>query len=250
MIHSIKAVIFDLGNTLLYFNGAWPEVMARADDVLIQHLQAAGLQLEQGSFLVELRSRLNAYYLERESEFIEYTTRYFLKETLADYGYPDVHEDVLTTALRGYYAVSQESWLPEEDSGPTLQALKNRGYPLGVISNAADDDDVQTLVDKAGICAYFDKVLSSAALGIRKPDPRVFRPLLEHWGLAPGQVAMVGDTLGADILGARNAGLFSIWVKRRADTPANRAHADTIHPDAAIDHLRELPGLLDQLNAP
>ena len=103
-------------------------------------------------------------------------------------------------------------------------------------------------MDKAGICPYFDQVLTSAALGIRKPDPRVFQPLLDRWGLPPERVAMVGDTLGADILGARNAGLFSIWIKRRADTPANRAHADTIRPDATINQLSDLPALLDQLN--
>jgi putative hydrolase of the HAD superfamily len=248
VVYPIKAVIFDLGNTLIYFTGAWPEVMSRADNALMRHLQAAGLLVDEGSFLPEFRARLNAYYRERESEFIEYTTRYFLKETLADYGYPDTPEDLLTAALQGYYAVSQASWLPEEDALPTLEALKERGFPLGLISNAADDEDVQTLVDKAGICAYFDEVLSSATLGIRKPDPRIFQSLLDHWGLAPERVAMVGDTLGADILGAQNAGLFSIWVKRRADTPANRAHLDTIRPDTVIDRLSELPALLDRLN--
>ena len=249
MDHQIQAVIFDLGNTLIYFNGAWPVVMARADEAMIRHLRAAGLHLDEGSFLSELRARLNSYYRERESEFIEYTTRYYLRETLAEYGYPDVSEDLLTAVLEGYYAVSQESWLPDEEAIPTLEALKERSYPLGLISNAADDADVQTLVDKADICAYFDQVLSSAALGIRKPDPRVFQPLLDHWRLAPERVAMVGDTLGADILGAQNAGLFSIWVKRWAATPANRAHADTIHPDATIEHIGQLPALLDQLNA-
>jgi FMN phosphatase YigB (HAD superfamily) len=59
---------------------------------------------------------------------------------------------------------------------------------------------------------------------------------------------MVGDTLGADILGAQNAGIYAIWITRRADVPANRAHQDTIHPDAAIDSLAEIPGLLEKLS--
>jgi FMN phosphatase YigB (HAD superfamily) len=58
---------------------------------------------------------------------------------------------------------------------------------------------------------------------------------------------MVGDTLGADILGARNSGIFSIWIRRRANTPGNRAHVDNILPDAQIDTLSELPGLFAQL---
>jgi FMN phosphatase YigB (HAD superfamily) len=58
---------------------------------------------------------------------------------------------------------------------------------------------------------------------------------------------MVGDTLGADILGAQHAGVYSIWVTRHADTPANRAHADTIQPDALIECLEDLHPLLLRL---
>ncbi len=247
MIYSLLAIIFDLGNTLIHFTGTWPEVMARADSALVNGLRAAGFEFDENSFLSEFRARLNDYYQERESEFIEYTTRYYLKTILAEYGYPEVSEKVLSAALREYYGVSQERWLPEQDALPTLQALKERGFRLGLISNAADDADVQILVDKAGIRPYFDRIVTSAALGIRKPDPRAFQPLIDAWGIDPERIAMVGDTLGADILGARNAGLFSIWIRRRGDTPANRAHADTIQPDAVIDRLSDLPGLLDRL---
>jgi FMN phosphatase YigB (HAD superfamily) len=59
---------------------------------------------------------------------------------------------------------------------------------------------------------------------------------------------MVGDTLGADILGASNAGIFSIWYTRWGDTPSNRAHAFTIVPDAKIARLVDLPPLLEHLN--
>jgi FMN phosphatase YigB (HAD superfamily) len=58
---------------------------------------------------------------------------------------------------------------------------------------------------------------------------------------------MVGDTLGADILGAHNAGLLAIWITRRAETPANQAHQDTIQPDVTIDTLSELPDVLENL---
>ena len=54
------------------------------------------------------------------------------------------------------------------------------------------------------------------------------------------RVAMVGDTLGADILGAQNADIYSIWITRRADNPANQAHADTIKADMKIATLKEL----------
>ena len=243
----LEAIIFDLGNTLIYFEDAWPEVLARADAVLFRYLGEAGLDLDEAAFLENYRAQLESYYQERETEFVEYTTQYILRELLAEWGYPDAPESILRPALNAMYAVTQAHWQPEVDALPTLQALKERGYYLGMISNAGDDADVQTLVDKAQMRPYFDLIVTSAASGIRKPNPRIFQPLLDLWRLPPKRVAMVGDTLGADILGAHNAGIFSIWITRRADVPANRAHLDTILPDATIETLEDLLPLLEGL---
>ena len=242
-----KGVLFDLGNTLLHFDGAWPEVFARSDEALMNQLLASGLDLDVDAFTKLFRERLNEYYEQRESEFIEHTTAYVLQTLLAELGYPDVPDEVIRPALEQMYRVSQNFWIAEDDAVSTLQALQSAGYKLGVVSNASDDADVQTLVDKAGIRYYLDFALSSAACGIRKPNPRIFDIALENWGFGKDEVVMVGDTLGADILGAKNAGIFSVWITRRADAPGNRDHAETIFPDAQIETLAELPGLLEEL---
>ncbi len=247
MANRIEAVLFDLGGTLIYFDGAWPDVMQSANQELLSHLQEQGLKVNAESFVAEFRRRLEEYYAQRESEFIEYTTALILRTMLADLGYRDISPELLRPALKRLYAVSQAHWKTEKETLPALQALHEAGYKLAVISNASDDDDVQTLVENAGIRPYFDFVLSSAACGIRKPNPRIFELALQRWGLSHQQAAMVGDTLGADILGARNAGLYSIWITRRADTAGNRDHDDTIRPDATIATLAELPPLLKRL---
>lgn len=244
----LEAIFFDLGNTLLYFDGAWPQVQQKADAQLLAHLQGEGFVLDPPNFLLQFRSRLNAYYTQREAEFVEHTTAYVLKTLLADLGYPDVSQQQILPALRALYAASQAHWLLEDDTLPTLSNLKGAGYKLAIISNAGDDEDVQTLVDNTGLRPYFDLVLSSAACGVRKPNPRIFNLALERLGLQASQAAMVGDTLGADVLGAGNAGLYSIWLTRRADTPANRDHAQTIKPDAQIASLAQLPSLIKEIN--
>lgn len=241
------AIIFDLGSTLIYFDGEWSEIMYQASQALYRQLDQAGLELDQKPFLREFHKAVDAYYQERESEFIEHTTHFILRNLLTEWGYPEVPDQILRQALKAMYAVSQAHWQPEPDAVPTLAALRKRDYRLGLISNAADDTDVQTLVDKAGVRTFFDKILTSAGEGIRKPNPRIFQKLLNFWDIPPERVAMVGDTLGADILGAKNAGIFSIWITRRAGTPANNAHSDTIQPDAIIARLNELPDLLEQL---
>ena len=188
------------------------------------------------------------YFAGRDVDFVEYTTAAVLRATLVDFGYPDVPDNVLRPALRAMYAVTQAYWLPEVEAVPTLRALCQQGYRLGLLSNAGDDADVQTLVDKAELRPYLDFVISSAAQGIRKPNPKIFQAALAHWKFTPTRVAMVGDMLGADILGAHNAGMYGIWITGRAENDQNRAHLDTIRPDATITTLSELPGLLETLS--
>jgi HAD superfamily hydrolase (TIGR01549 family) len=241
-----EAIIFDLGNTLIYFDADWSQVLPQADQALLSSLRDSGLALDD-AFGDVFRNRLGSYYREREMEFIEYTTRYILQSLLRDWGYEDVSDEVISLALSNLHSVSQAHWQPEDDMLSTLSRLRAENYRLGMISNAGDDADVQALVDKAEIRSFFDIILTSATQGIRKPNPEIFRMVLDYWKLLPTQVAMVGDTLGADILGAKNAGIFGIWITRRANTPANLAHQDTILPDERIAKLSELPGLLDSL---
>ena len=242
----LDTILFDLGDTLIYFDDDWPAIFALARTELLNSLQSAGFQLGQ-DFLDEFYTRMSDYYRQRDTEFIEYTTHYVLRNVLADWGHPNVPEDVLTQALADMHSITQEHWIPEEDALPTLERLRLRGYRMALVSNAADDPNTQVLVDKLGGRPYFEVIMSSAAAGIRKPNPKIFSRVLSSLGSSAEQAVMVGDTLGADILGAQNAGIFSIWITRRADTPANRAHLDTIRPDASIKVLSELPGLLEIL---
>lgn len=237
-------VLFDLGNTLMYFDSEWSRVLPESNTALLKSLHKDGIRVEDQDFLRLIEARLQEYYQARDTEFLEYTTGYMLLSLLSELGYPEVPERVLQRALRAMYAVTQAHWQLEDDAKPTLEALLKRGCRLGLISNAGDDQDVQTLVDKFGLRPYFDVILTSAAQGIRKPNPRIFWNALQRLGAAPAQALMVGDTLGADILGARNAGIFSVWITRRADKAANQAHLETIRPDATIETLSEVVDLL------
>jgi HAD superfamily hydrolase (TIGR01549 family) len=246
----LRALLFDLGSTLIYFQGEPSAVFRRSLAALHENLRAAGVMLDRDAFLRDFQSRLEAYYSERETEFIEYTTAYLLKTTLAEYGHPDLPETTLRLTLAAMYAITQDYWQADPDATSTLETLRRQGYRLGLVSNAADDADVQALVDKAALRSYFDIILTSAAAGIRKPNPRIFQLALEPLDTPSSEAAMIGDKLGADILGAQNAGIFAIWVTRYANTPANHDHLDTIQPDAIIPTIKELPALLENLPQP
>ncbi|MEJ2757624.1 MAG: HAD family hydrolase [Anaerolineales bacterium] len=240
-----QGILFDLGNTLLHFDGDTAEMIARADQALAESLSNSGLNINQAQFIREFRYRLSTYHQVREEDLIEHTTRHILEQVLSDFGFTHVQERIIQKGLKNLYHVSQNHWIPENDTLTTLEALQLRGCRMGIISNAGDDADVQMLVDKAKIRPYFDFIITSAACGYRKPDSKIFQHALGKWGFSAAQTAMVGDTLHADILGANQAGIFSVWITRRADRPDNNANQARIKPNAAIETLAELPELLD-----
>lgn len=243
----IEAVLFDLGSTLLFFDGDWLDVLPQADRALLAGLQQAGMPVDE-NFSHAFRQAMLAYFRERELEFVEYTTLSILRNTLVEFGISNTSEAVLRQVLAAFHTVTQSHWQLEVDALPTLGILRDRGYRLGLVSNAGDDADVQKLIDKSGVRDFFQVILTSAAEGIRKPNPVIFQRALQQLKVNPERAVMVGDMLGADILGARNAGIFGIWITRRADNPQNLAHANTILPDAQIMTLAELPALLLNLS--
>jgi HAD superfamily hydrolase (TIGR01509 family) len=104
-----------------------------------------------------------------------------------------------------------------EDTLPTLAALRQRGFLLGVVTNRlwggeAFREDLRAL----GLLDYFDPraIAVSADLLVRKPHPALFQRALEALTLAPEEAAMVGDSLRTDILGAKPLGIFTVWLPR------------------------------------
>lgn len=241
--HTLTTVLFDLGNTLIYHESDWRLIMPQFSGELVRQLQARGYPVTaaDGEHFLE---RMRLYYDERDTEFWEYTTAYQITELLKEHSLPLLEDNALREVLRSMFAITQRYWHVMDDTHATLQNLRRQGYRMSIISNASDDDDVQTLVDKAGIRPYFEIILTSAAFGYRKPNPRIFRHVLDQMSVQADQAVMVGDTLGADILGASNAGMGSVWIWKYADTAANRDHLDTIQPDAKVETLSELPALL------
>jgi len=241
----LRAVIFDFGGTLMYGRNTWDPFIAKADEALTNYMSSKGIELNVNTFPREFRRRLNDYFRQREKDLFETTYTHVLQELVREKGYDDVPGDVIRTALDALFAVTQTNWALEEDAIPTLIKLDENGYKLGIISNAGDDQDVQQLARGFGIQKYFDFILTSAACSYRKPHPRIFELALANWYLLPSEAVMVGDNLTADIRGAQSAGIYGVWLNRRADPQMETE--ETVTPDASISSLSELPAILDRL---
>jgi len=244
MSPALRGVIFDLGSTLLRHRNddhATPTRM-RAD--LAGFLAAEGLPLDRDEFIALFAAKMDEFFIQRLNDWVEVTSAYVLRETLAELGQPPLTDEMTGRALAAYFAYSETLWEPMPAVYETLDAVAERGYRMGIISNASDDANVQRMIDNAGLRRWFDPILVSAVVGVRKPNPRIFEMALEAWSMTPAEAVMVGDTLGADVLGAQMAGMRSVWFASRAGAPANAAHRHTIQPDAIIHHLAELPAVL------
>ncbi len=229
----------------MYGRSAWNSYISRADEALTRYLSAKGVELNVNTFPREFRRRLSDYFKQRENDLFETSYTHVLQELVREKGYDDVPGEVIRNGLDALFAVTQTNWVLEEDAIPTLTKLDENGYKLGILSNAGDDQDVQQLVHSFGIRKYFDFVLTSAACSYRKPHPRIFELALANWYLLPSEAVMVGDNLTADIRGAQKAGLYGVWLNRRADPQMETE--ETVKPDASISSLSELPAILDRL---
>jgi HAD superfamily hydrolase (TIGR01549 family) len=242
----ISTILFDLGSTLVYCRDPWPSYYAHADRALVEVLRRAGFELEPSAFFAESGGFIRSYYDRRFEDNLEPTSFTVLQEMLSQKGYNNIPETVLRTALDALYTITQQNWFLEEDAIPTLETLISCGFRLGIISNTSDDMNVQRIVDRWGLRPFFETIITSAAFGIRKPDPRIFQLALRNFGIHPNAAAMVGDTLEADVLGANQSGIYSIWITRRAQETSEGELA--IQPQAVITTLAQLPDLLAGVN--
>lgn len=246
----IRAVIFDLGNTLMYpvAPDLWPEVIKRGNQALMEHLCNLNVlsDTECDDFMLEFNQKLHEYYDKRDKQMIETSTFLVLKELLAKKGYTDISDTIIRNSLDAHYAVTQKNWQLEDDSIPCLSTLLEQNYKLGLLSNAGDHRDVLQLVEKFELDPYFEFVLTSAGCGYRKPHPRIFELALDKINAKAEEVAMVGDTLTADVLGANQMGIYSIWIKRRIENAPPDDNLP-VEPKATINSLGELPSLLREL---
>jgi HAD superfamily hydrolase (TIGR01549 family) len=241
----LRAVLFDLGGTLMYERATWDAIIAHADEALTNYLRGEGMELNLSTFPREFRKRLGKYFSQREQDLLETTYSFVLRDVLKDKGYGDISESIIRKALDQLFAITQTNWTLEEDTLATLQKLETDGYRMGLISNAGDDQDVRQLARRFGIDRYFDFILTSAACSYRKPHRRIFELALSNWYFLPSEAVMVGDNLDADVRGAQSVGLFAIWLRRRAGERTQDQLS--IQPDATLASLSELPAFLDHL---
>ena len=127
------------------------------------------------------------------------------------------------------------------DAKETLTRLQ-RTCRIALLTNG-DSGLQREKIAAFGLEKLFDAVAVSGEYGVGKPRPAIFHFLLSELGLDPSEAAMVGNSLERDIAGAKNAGLAaSIWLR----VSGSEEYAD-VTPDHTITGLHELPALIGRI---
>jgi HAD superfamily hydrolase (TIGR01509 family) len=186
-VSPFKAVLFDLGDTLIRLAGTGDQLLLRAASALgVAELDPAEASavwqrvLDQASTPEEL-AKGRDLSTERHREV---WTRLYADagcERLA----PGLSEELYTLTA------SAESWEAFPATLPTLRALRDRTIPVGVISDTGFD--FRPTMDRLGISPFVDVVVMSFQHGVCKPAPKLFLTACEQLGVEPRDTLMVGD---------------------------------------------------------
>jgi FMN phosphatase YigB (HAD superfamily) len=208
----VRAVVFDVGETLVDETRAWGEW---ADWLGIPRLTFFAVL---GSVIARGEDHRRAAELLR----------------------PNI--DLRAEAAR--HRAAGSSWVRADDlypdAVPTIRALKGLGYRVGVAGN--QPQETERVIRDLGI--ELDLIATSAGLGVAKPDPAFFERVATALDLEPASIAYVGDRIDNDVVPAAAAGMRAIFIRR--GPWAFLQAPDGAPPEAAatVDSLLELPAVL------
>ena len=242
---AIRAVLFDLGDTLWHFPQLPPVETIREETVRRISALLRSWDIEPVGELLYLGRdiRLTLEEADREAFQSDLLSPHYptlVREVAAAKGLdltPEQGEQLWQTWNLGGAFLGRRLF---DDAIETLETLRGRGYRLASVTNRSlGGPRFLEEVDELGLAQFFEEIVISCDLGYMKPHPKIFRHTLEALGIEPQEAVMVGDSLRADVAGAQALGMTAVWYPG----PTRHGQADGVQPDFVVDELREIPQL-------
>lgn len=235
---TVALVGFDLDETLLDDSGL-PAALER----VAHRVAAVRPGLAPAEFVAANRRVWQEYWPETEQDWLlgtrpgEEIVAEAWRRTLHGAGHPD--EDLVRLAGEAYDHELADAVRLYPDVLPAFDALDAARVPIALLTNGAAHLQ-RAKLRAVGIEHRFAAIVVSSEEGLAKPDPGVFRILLDRLGATPDESWYVGDNLSKDIAGAAAAGLSTVWLNRRG----RQRGIGQAAPTAVVRTLTALPGLL------
>ena len=229
----IKAVLFDMFDTIMLIeknHAFYSPSLKRAHSFLVKN----GVNMEFRVFRDAYIKARNALYVKADAKLEEPHFNCRISNALESLGYMDVESKVVAGATNEFCEVFMKYVRIDDHAKSSLEKLHGK-YKLGIVSNFAIPECVHKLLEKHGLDTFFDVVVVSGAVNKRKPSPKIFQKALKKLGVNAENTVFVGDTVDADVIGAKAAGMKSIFIERRVQEDAKQAC-----PNQTIKSLSEL----------
>ncbi len=229
----IKAVLFDMFDTLMLIekNHAFYSVsMKRTHSFLVKN----GVNVEFRVFRDAYIKARDDLYVKADAKLEEPHFNCRIANALESLGYIDIESKIVAGATNEFCGGFMEYVRIDDHAKNVLEKLHGK-YKLGIVSNFAIPECVEKLLEEHGLDKFFDMVLVSGSVNKRKPSPEIFQKALKKLGVSAENTVFVGDTVDADVVGAKAAGMKSIFIERRVQEEAKLAC-----PNQTIKTLSEL----------
>ena len=221
---NIKNIFFDLDHTLWDFETN----SAKAFKFIFDE---TSMDIDINDFLIHYKPiNQNYWKLYREEKVTKSQLRYGRLKQVFDILNYTISDDRINHLAKIYI-----DNLPNYNSlfNGTLEILDylREKYQLHIITNGFDE--IQELkLSRSGIKNYFDKIITSESVGVKKPNPKIFNYALQITNALPRQSIMIGDNLEADIQGAINMDMHAIFC--------NFENIKLDRDILSVNHLQEL----------
>ncbi len=243
--------MFDLGDTLI-LTDRWDydKCLTRLLESLQRDKIGTGIPYDEFKRVYfEVRNQL---YLESESSLNEVDFQQRIAETLEKFSYETSSSDPTVTRATDVFVQAFIEDLRMEDFVPGLLAELKKEHKLALVSNFAYGPGPLKVLQRFDLAEFFDTVIVSAEVGVRKPHKRIFKEALKRLNVKAEEAVFVGDSLKADIYGAKKLGLKAILVenigiRRNPYAIAGELDPFPVEPDAKIPTLKDLVQVLKEL---
>ena len=236
----IKAVLFDMFDTLMLIeknHAFYSPSLKRAHKFLVKN----GIKVRFTDFKDAYIKARDALYVEADANLEEPHFNARISNALRRLGFSvDARSGIVTGATNAFCEGFMEYVRIDAYTVEVLRKLQAK-YKLGIVSNFAIPECVAKLLETHGLDKFFDVVVVSGAVNKRKPSPEIFQQALEKLGVDASETVFVGDTVDADIKGAKDTGMKTIFIERR-----EQKEAEQICPDQTIKSLSELATALER----
>jgi putative hydrolase of the HAD superfamily len=229
-IAKAKAIFFDLGETLVTQNIEDNLVTMKALEKISQVLPRKKSPSELFTIYKQGYKVNEAFRSEHQVEIpIQAWMVQLLRRALGR----EPEDSLVDKAIKIIVTARSENAVVFPDSKPVLEKLSKRRIKLGIISNVSSHDVAVEILRKVGLLEYFEKVVTSALVGIRKPDPGIFLYALMQFKLEPREAVIVGDSERHDVWGGAITGMRTVLVSKRPKTDSLADHHFTNLAEAA-----------------